>query len=104
MTSAPPPEPDPVQEGRRKTTQEDRTEDSHPVEPAPASESGREDGPQGYQTNLGADTLPREPIRLSLSPDVRRRGLSPFALGVIVGAVAAIVGLLIGLAYFWLIP
>jgi hypothetical protein len=54
------------------------------------------------QMSLGAKPSPLELSFPSLSVDVRRRGIDPFLSGVVIGAVAAVIGMLLG--FFLFVP
>lgn len=104
MSSFPPPAPHPGSAGRATASQEESAANSHPAEQtAPAPEQQREEHLQGYRMDPGAI-----PPSLELSPpsrnlDVRQRSFDPFIFGVAIGAIAAILGLLIGLYVFLLL-
>lgn len=53
-----------------------------------------------YQAERSATRPTRESFSPPLNVDVRRRGFDPFFVGLVVGAVAAIVGVLLGLYLF----
>ncbi len=113
MSSSPRLATHPGNAGLPATSREAMSENTHPTQPvssipaqraaksaeqaAPPSEHPQQDKPQAIGTKPAATPPALKPIRPPLNVDVERRGLDPFVIGVIVGASAALIGLLVGL-------
>ncbi len=96
------PDPDDAEQSRKR--QEASPENTQPAKPTPPSEPRKEERPQGYGTRPGATRPPLKMTPLSLNLDVHRQGLNPFIIGVLVGAIVALLGVLLGLIMLTLWP
>jgi hypothetical protein len=120
MSSSPPPESHPGASGQPAPSQEKMAANTRPADPLPPVQPQGVPAPRPTEQTapiFGSSQRERmQPCRkesgqilppLELSPpsfdrNVYRRGLDPFVIGVVVGAVTAIIGFLIGLLYFLL--
>ncbi len=119
MSSSPPPESHPGASGQPAPSQEKmaantRPDPLPPVQPqgvpaprpteqtAPIFGSSQRERMQPCRKESGQILPPLELSPPSFDRNVYRRGLDPFVIGVVVGAVTAIIGFLIGLLYFLL--
>jgi hypothetical protein len=97
MFSSPSPTPHPGAAERTTASQEAMPVNHPPAEQTPsAPEHQREDRLQAHRRDLAIPPS-AEMSPPSRSIDVRRSGFDPFIIGVAIGAIAAILGLVIGL-------
>lgn len=115
----PTPAPHPGSDGEPSASQEEMSAKHDPADPAlpiptqgiphsakktmPAPEHRREERSEGYQTEPVSMPPVPELSPSSINTDVCRRDFDPLPLGIVIGAIAAIIGFLIGVAYYLLL-
>jgi hypothetical protein len=118
MSFSPTPPPHPSDAGQATTSQEEMSASTHPAGAAPSIPAQgmprplRQTAPNPKQPQeeqkQGCRKEPREMFPVpQLSPplfhvNVWRQGADPFVRGVVIGAIATVIGFLIGLFYFLL--
>jgi hypothetical protein len=115
MSSSPRPAPHPGNAGQPAPWHDAMPENAPPTPPAPSvpaqdvseqtmrtTAQPQQERPPAYRTKPGATPPPLKLAPLMLNTDVQRRGIDPLVIGVMMGAIAAVIGLLTGLLVFML--